>query len=123
MSEQQQPEGPSLSELLSELQAAAEELSSQLQGLRALGAQGPGDPRPTVQRLLELTPPELRGRIEAAATYGLTATRDLADWVLTQLAQPPVSPGEPEELLIEPLPAGEAPGDAPEPPAGGLHAP
>ncbi len=109
MSTQPPPEGPSLSELLSELQSAAEELGQQIQGLRSLGAQGPGDPRPTVQRLLDLAPPELRGRVEAAATYGLTATRDLADWVLTQLAQPTAAPAEPQELPIEPLEPGDDP--------------
>lgn len=104
MSEPPPHDAAALADLLRDLQAAAEELGSQLQSLRGIGAQGLSDPRPTVQRLLELTPPELRGRVEAAATYGLTATRDLADWVLAQLVAPPQSTREPEELPIESLP-------------------
>ncbi|MDQ8047281.1 MAG: hypothetical protein AAGC46_20250 [Solirubrobacteraceae bacterium] len=91
-----------LSELLADLQATAEQLGSQLGDLGRFGA-GAAASRaenlPAVRRLMEIAPPELRGRLTAAAAAGLSATRDLADWLLAQVSPEPVRV-EPEELPI-----------------------
>ncbi|MBO9531698.1 MAG: EVE domain-containing protein [Solirubrobacteraceae bacterium] len=96
----------SLSELLAELQATAEQLGSQLGDLGRLGRQNAvqqAEQLPAVRRVLEVAPPELRARLASAATHGLLATRDLADWLLAQMqGDPPVAP-EPEELPITPI--------------------
>lgn len=91
-----------LSDLLADLQATAEQLGSQLGDLGRFGA-GAAASRaenlPAVRKLLEIAPPELRSRLTSAAASGLSATRDLADWLLAQVA-PELSPAEPEELPI-----------------------
>lgn len=92
-----------LSELLAELQATAEQLGAQLGDLGRASADAAAqraEALPPVRRLLEIAPPELRARLTSAATAGLSATRDLADWMLTQVAPPPTVP-EPEELPIQ----------------------
>ncbi|MBJ7470412.1 MAG: EVE domain-containing protein [Solirubrobacteraceae bacterium] len=92
-----------LSELLAELQATAEQLGTQLGDLGRASADAAAqraDALPSVRKILEIAPPELRARLAAAATSGLSATRDLADWLLTQVAPAPVVP-EPEELPID----------------------
>ncbi len=96
----------SLSELLAELQATAEQLGSQLGDLGRLGRQNAiaqAEQLPAVRRVLEIAPPELRARLANAATHGLVATRDLADWLLAQMGSAPVAPPEPEELTITPI--------------------
>lgn len=99
-----QPEDPAqLSEILAELQATAEQLGAQLGDLGRASADAAAqraDALPSVRKLLEIAPPELRARLTAAATSGLSATRDLADWLLTQVAPHPEAP-EPEELPID----------------------
>lgn len=100
------PDDPqSLSELLAELQATAELLGSQLGDLGRLGRQSAvaqAEQLTPVRRLLEVAPPELRSRLASAATHGLLATRDLADWLLAQLASAPAPAADPEELPITP---------------------
>lgn len=96
----------SLSELLAELQATAEQLGSQLSDLGRLGRQSAvaqAEQLPAVRRVLELAPPELRARIASAANHGLLATRDLADWLLAQMGGPAPEMPEPEELPITPI--------------------
>lgn len=91
-----------LAALLAELQLTAEQLGSQLGDLGRLGAgaaRSRAEQLPAAARLLELAPPELRGRLVGAATAGLSATRDLADWALTQL-HPPAPVAEPEAMTI-----------------------
>lgn len=92
-----------LGELLAELQATAEQLGAQLGDLGRASADAAAqraEALPSARRLLELAPPELRARLAAAATAGLSATRDLADWALTQVAPEPEAP-EPIEFPIE----------------------
>ncbi len=96
-----------LSALLAELQATAEQLGSQLGDLgraSADAAASRAEHLPAVRRILEIAPPELRARLAAAATSGLSATRDLADWLLAQMSPDPVRV-EPEELPITRVPA------------------
>lgn len=97
----------SLSELLAELQSTAEQLGSQLGDLGRLGRQSAvaqAEQLTPVRRVLEIAPPELRARLANAATHGLVATRDLADWLLAQMggSGAPDAP-EPEELPITPI--------------------
>ena len=97
-----------LGELLAELQATAEQLGAQLGDLGRASADAAAqraEALPSARRLFELAPPELRARLTAAAASGLSATRDLADWMLTQVAPEPTVP-EPEEMPIvrEPVP-------------------
>jgi hypothetical protein len=102
----------SLSELLAELQATAEQLGSQLSDLGRLSRQSAvaqAEQLPAVRRVLELAPPELRARIASAATHGLLATRDLADWLLAQVGGPAPEVAEPEELPITPIRAPRIP--------------
>jgi len=98
------PDDPAqLSELLAELQATAEQLGAQLGEVGRASADAAAqkaEALPSVRRLLEIAPPELRARLTAAATSGLSATRDLADWLLTQVA-PAADVPEPEELPID----------------------
>ena len=54
------------------------------------------------QHPLQMVGGELRARLASAATSGLSATRDLADWMLAQL-QPETTTPEPEELTITPI--------------------
>lgn len=92
-----------LGELLAELQATAEQLGAQLGDLGRASADVAAqraETLPSARRLLELAPPELRARLTAAATAGLSATRDLADWALTQMAPDPTVP-EPVEIPID----------------------
>ncbi|MEH3054173.1 MAG: EVE domain-containing protein [Patulibacter minatonensis] len=107
MSDAPPPHDPqSLSELLAELQATAELLGSQLGDLGRLGRQSAvaqAEQLPAVRRVLELAPPELRARLASAATHGLLATRDLADWLLAQMGGGPPEVAEPEELPITPI--------------------
>jgi hypothetical protein len=106
----------SLSELLAELQATAEQLGSQLGDLGRLGRQSAvaqAEQLPAVRRVLELAPPELRARLASAATHGLVATRDLADWLLSQMTGAPADTPEPEELAITPIHDAPAPSDTP----------
>ena len=94
-----------LSALLAELQATAEQLGAQLGDLgraSADAAAGRAEHIPAVRRILEIAPPELRARLAAAAQSGLSATRDLADWLLAQMSPQVVRP-EPEELTITPI--------------------
>lgn len=94
-----------LSALLAELQATAEQLGAQLGELgraSADAAASRAEHLPAVRRILEIAPPELRARLAAAATSGLSATRDLADWLLAQMSPDPVR-AEPQELPITPL--------------------
>lgn len=94
-----------LSALLAELQATAEQLGAQLGDLgraSADAAASRAEHIPAVRRLLEIAPPELRARLASAAQSGLSATRDLADWLLAQMTPQVVRP-EPEELTITPL--------------------
>lgn len=104
MTDPRRPDDPAqLSELLAELQATAEQLGAQLGDLGRASADAAAqraDALPSVRKLLEIAPPELRARLTAAATSGLSATRDLADWLLTQVAPHPEAP-EPEELPID----------------------
>lgn len=96
-----------LKALMRELQSAAEQLSGHLGGLASSGreaAAAHADQVPVLSRLIDLAPPELRQRLATAATSGLSATRDLADWVLTQLTPQPERV-QPQELEITPLPA------------------
>ena len=91
-----------LSALLAELQATAEQLGAQIGDLGRAGAAeaaSRAEAMPAVRRLLEIAPPELRARLTSAATAGLSATRDLADWLLTQVAPHEAAP-EPVELPI-----------------------
>lgn len=104
-----------LGELLAELQATAEQLGAQLGDLGRASADVAAqraEALPSARKLLELAPPELRARLTAAATAGLSATRDLADWALTQVAP---EPGAPEPVEI-PIQRGLAP-DGPSAPA------
>lgn len=91
-----------LSALLAELQATAEQLGAQLGDLGRAGAgaaaQG-AEHLPALRRILEIAPPELRARLHLAATNGLSATRDLADWLLAQMNPQPEVP-EPVEVPI-----------------------
>jgi hypothetical protein len=107
VSEAPPPHDPqSLSELLSELQSTAEQLGSQLGDLGRLGRQSAvaqAEQLPAVRRVLEIAPPELRARLASAATSGLVATRDLADWLLSQMGPAPTEVPEPEELPITPI--------------------
>lgn len=100
------PDPAQLGALIAELQAMAEQLTGQLGDLSRAGRDAAANAReehlPVLRRLLEVAPPELRQRIAGAATAGLTATRDLADWVLAQMHQP-AARAEPEELTIAPL--------------------
>lgn len=109
MSDAPPPHDPqSLSELLAELQSTAEQLGSQLGDLGRLGRQSAvaqAEQLPAVRRVLELAPPELRVRLANAATHGLVATRDLADWLLSQMGTSPTDVPEPEELPITPIKA------------------
>ena len=97
------PDNPAdLGELLAELQATAAQLGALLGDLGRAGADAAAqraEALPPVRRILEIAPPELRNRLTAAATAGLSATRDLADWMLTQVAPEPTAP-EPEEMPI-----------------------
>lgn len=96
------PSAEELTELLGQLQLTAEQLGAQLGDLGRLGAgaaRSRAEQLTVAGRLLELAPPELRQRLVSAATSGLSATRDLADWALTQLHPPQAMP-EPEELTI-----------------------
>lgn len=94
-----------LGALIAELQATAEQLGAQLGDLGRAGrdaAAARSEQLPVLRRVLELAPPELRTRLAGAAASGLSATRDLADWLLAQMStQTP--PPEPEELTITPL--------------------
>lgn len=97
------PDAASLSELLAELQATAEQLGAQLGGLGRASADAAAqraESLPAARRLLELAPPELRARLASAAASGLSATRDLADWLLTQMHPAQPAP-DPEELPIQ----------------------
>lgn len=99
------PDPDSISALMRDLQSAADQLSGQLSDLAGAGRDAAGDRAehlPLLHRMLELAPPELRQRVASAATNGLVVTRDLADWVLGQLAPPPAR-AEPQELEIKPL--------------------
>lgn len=92
-----------LGELLAELQATAEQLGAQLGDLGRASADAAAqraETLPSARRLLELAPPELRARLASAAAAGLSATRDLADWALTQVVPEPDAP-EPIEFPIE----------------------
>ena len=94
-----------LSALLAELQATAEQLGAQLGDLgraSADAAASRAEHIPAVRRLLEIAPPELRARLASAAHSGLSATRDLADWLLAQMA-PQVARPEPVEMPITPI--------------------
>lgn len=96
------PSPEELAALLSQLQVTAEQLGGQLGDLGRLGADAArlrAEQLPAASRLLELAPPDLRRRLADAATAGLSATRDLADWALTQL-HPDAPMPEPEELPI-----------------------